>query len=127
MFPNMSLALPGYKSKKPSKLNRRNFNPFIPLCQYDGQPKLMNFESCNMFNRAYTDSGLGYSFNTKRFFEMYKDTGVNSDKFQAFFFNNETQVRYPRSSGKKFQLKMVIDANSEEVEVFENTMYENQP
>ena len=94
MFPNMSLALPGYKSKKPSKLNRRNFNPFIPLCQYDGQPKLMNFESCNMFNRAYTDSGLGYSFNAKGFSEMYKDTKNNREQFQAFFFNNATHLTY---------------------------------
>ena len=124
VFQNISKAIPNYLTLKPNKDTRRNFNPFIPLCQYGGEPKLLTFRSCNMFSRAYTDMGIGFSFNTEMFANIYKDTEVNIQANEALFFNKEKQVVYPKASGKKLQLKIVIDANNEEVEYSEKN-YEN--
>ena len=119
-FPNISKAMPHNITLKPSKDTRRNFNPFIPLCQYAGEPELLTFRSCNMFSRAYTDMGIGFTFNSEKFDNIYKPTEVNVQTNMAFFFNNEKPVVHPKASGKNFQLKIVIDANNEEVELYES-------
>ena len=119
IFPNMSQAFPAYKTIQPSENTRRNFNPFIPLCQYSGQPEVMSFRSCNMFKRTYTDMGIAYSFNSDKFGIIYKETENSKEANKAFFFNNKEDVRYPESSGKEFILKIVLEANMEQVEQFE--------
>ena len=126
LFPNMSQALPSYRTLKNSEDNRRNFNPFIPLCQYNGEPEVRSFRSCNLFSRAYTDMGVGYSFNTEKFEFIYKQNQGNMDSNQALFFNNKKYVQYPKSSGKNYQLQIVIDANSEEVERFEKEILKSK-
>ena len=120
VFPNVSMIFPNLITLKPSEDTRRNFNPFIPLCQYSREPELLRFRSCNMFSRAYTDMGIGFSFNSEMFSNIYKATEVNVQANEAMFFNNAKEVVFPKGSGKKFQLKVVIDANDEEVELSEN-------
>ena len=124
VFPNMSQVFPDYKSRKPSEDTRRNFNPFIPLCQYSGEPEIMTFRSCNLFTRAYTDKGIGYSFNSEKFATSFQETTGNLDGLQAMWFNNKREVQYPKSSGKDFQLRIVIDANNEEVEHYEKGIHD---
>ena len=122
VFPNISQVFPAYKSRISSEETRRNFNPFIPLCQYSGEPEIMTFRSCNLFTRAYTDKGIGYSFNSEKFTTTFQETTDNVDGHLAMWFNNKREVEYPKSSGKDFQLRIVIDANIEEVERYEKNI-----
>ena len=110
-----------YKVRKPTEDKRRNFNPFIPLCQYAGKPKKMTFRNCNLFRRSFTNVGLGYSFNNGRFQEMFKDNKMNNLMLKSLFFNNEVNIRYPESSGPDYALELVLDANIEEVQRYEKS------
>ena len=109
----------GFIAKKFSEKTRRNFNPFIPLCQYEGLPETMTFETCDLFNRGFTNMGLGYSFNANSFTKMYQQTEYNTLFKKIMFPSQNDQVRHPGSSGPDYRLRFVLNGDSEAVKQYE--------
>ena len=85
IFENITKEDPKWRTMNFSEDTRRNFNPFIPLCQYRGMPKLMTFRNCHLFHRSFTNKGLGYSFNSDIFDNVYKDTVTARETKQIMF------------------------------------------
>lgn len=40
-----------------------NQNPLIPICTYPGQTESLDPEECDLFHFAFTDEGMGFTFN----------------------------------------------------------------
>lgn len=98
-----------YFIKPSGPLNRRNFNNFIPLCQYAGQPEEMKFENCNLFKRSISNLGLSFSFNTDNFWNIYQSNKYNSIFENIMFPNMDSEIQFPDSSGPDYRLRFILN------------------
>ena len=94
---------------------RRNFNAFIPLCQYAGEPETMSFARCDLFRRSFTNMGLGYTFNGEKFRNMFKSTDYNAMFERVMVPNSDTDIRYPESSGPAYRLRFILNGDIDAV------------
>ena len=61
-------------TKLTNKLMKTDFNARILMCRYAGVPSTLNPSNCNIFQRALTNEGLGYSFNHANFWDIFAET-----------------------------------------------------
>ena len=99
----------GFFIKPNGILNRRNFNSFIPLCQYAGKPIEMKFQNCNLFQRSFSNMGLGFSFNGESFWNTFKRNKYNSIFERIMYPKVNKLVQFPESSGPDYSLKFVLN------------------
>ena len=111
VFANLTKAFQNTKFilKKSSDQTRRNFNNFIPLCQYAGYPEEMNFENCNLFQRSFSNLGLSFSFNTEKFDNIYHETMYNNIFKKVMNPNVNKNIIYPDSSGPDYRLRLLLN------------------
>ena len=116
VFENISHAfgVSRYILKPTEKRNegRRNFNSYIPLCQYAKDPHEMNFFNCDLFHRSMSNMGLSFSFNSERFWWMYQKNNYNKLFERVMVPNTEKKVIYPKSSGQNFRLRFLLNGKT---------------
>ena len=111
VFFNLSMAFEGssYILKPESSASRRNFNNFIPLCQYAGNPEVMKFSNCNLFKTSLSNMGLSFSFNTDKFWNIYERT-YYTEIFNGIMSPNLVKdITYPDSSGPDYRLRFLLN------------------
>ena len=111
----------GFITKNFSTKTRRNFNAFVPLCQYAEDPETMSFSTCDLFRRSFTNMGLGYTFNSEKFWNMYKKTDYDILFERIMFPNTDTEILYPESSGPDYRLRLILDGDIDAVKEYEKT------
>ena len=98
-----------YFLKELSNRTRRNFNNYIPLCQYAGDPEEMTFENCDLFRRSMSNMGLSFSFNTNKYWNIYQRNNYNELFNRIMYPNVEKSVYFPDSSGPDYRLRFLLN------------------
>ena len=111
VFLNLSTAFEdsSYILKPQTSASRRNFNNFISLCQYAGNPEKMKFSNCNLFKTSLSNMGLSFSFNTEKFWNIYEKTDYTEMFNRIMSPNLVTNIIYPDSSGPDYRLRFLLN------------------
>ena len=111
VFSNLSAAFEdsSYILKQPSSALRRNFNNFIPLCQYAGNPEKMRFSNCHLFKNSFSNMGLSYSFNMEKLWNIYLRTDYTNMFNKIMNPNIDQNIIYPDSSGPDSRLRFILN------------------
>ena len=81
-FGNISKSFPEYELlvNDKNRINTRTYNPRILMCQLDSERNDMNPENCDIFKRVFTNHGIGYAFNHRKF-----QDGINTSMANTFY------------------------------------------
>ena len=122
---NHSLEKFGYSSEQVKPVKERP-NAFVALCSFDHDLEDQNFEVCNLFFRSFTNMGMGYTANGEMANAMFKSKNYGSPG-NFFSPNDRIKPKKMKYAGKDYALRVLIEINREEVDLFENTKSENMP
>ncbi len=90
-----------------------NKHPVIYSCKY-GYEAMSH--KCDLFSRLYTMGGIGYTFNNDKFWNIYRETEMNSKFYHEMYEKEESQEDIlPRNTidnGQPFSLTMYVDPSS---------------
>ena len=87
-------------------------NPFVAMCKFEENNKIMSFENCNLFKRSFTTQGLGYTFNNEREEIMIKKRFRSTE----LSHNIKRRPSLMKSTSSEYSLTVIIETNAEEVE-----------
>ena len=111
VFQNLTEAFTDskYFLKQLSYRTRRNFNNYIPLCQYADDPEEMTFRNCDLFRRSMSNRGLSFTFNSDKFWNIYQKNTF-ADYFENIMYPNvNREIYYPVSSGPEYRLRFLLN------------------
>ena len=77
------------------------------------------------FKRTFTTNGIGYTFNSEPFWDIFQNTSTNQDfysEMQSKSINESQTLYYPRGTGPNDGLRMVFQFND-----FLKTVQDEEP
>ena len=93
------------------------------MCKFEENVKLMTFENCNLFQRSFTNQGIGYTFNNEK-----EDLLLKKDSMSyAIILNKERNPSLMESASPKHSLQVIIENNAEEVDRYDSTRGPDMP
>ena len=97
-------------------------NPFVALCSFEDDLENLYFDDCKLFQRSFTNTGLGFTTNNQLRNKLYKQ-GTNKfrNQNQLFFTNNRQNMKMMKSANPKHSLRVMIEYNRGKVEIYEKT------
>ena len=119
---NHSLKKFGYSSENFKPVKQRP-NAFVALCSFDHDLEDQNFEVCNFFFRSFTNMGMGYTANGEIAHALFKSKNYGSPG-NLIFLNYQIKPKKMKYAGNDYALRVLIENNQEEVDLFENTKSE---
>ena len=122
---NHSLKKFGYSSEQVNTVRERP-NAFVALCSFDHDLEDQRFEECGLFFRSFTNMGMGYAANSEMANVLFKSKDYGSPG-NFFFINDRIKPKKMKYAGYDYALRVLIENNREEVDLFENTKSENTP
>ena len=97
-------------------------NPFVALCSFEDDLENLSTEDCKLFKRSFTNTGLGFTTNNQIRKKLYKQgTNVFRNQNEVYFTNKRHNLKMMKSASPKHALRLMIEYNRDEVEIYENT------
>ena len=122
---NETLRNFGYPYENEIQVRERP-NAFVALCSFHHVLGSRNFEDCNLFFRSFTNTGIGYTANSEVASKLFKSKNVGGPEYFTFP-NNQIDPINMISAGSNHALRVLIENNREEVDVYENTKSPSMP
>ena len=116
---NESLRNFGYPYENKIQVRERP-NAFVALCSFHHKLGSRNFEDCNLFFRSFTNMGIGYTAYSEVASKLFKSKHFGGPEYFTFP-NNQINPIKMISAGSNHALRVFIENNREEVDVYENT------
>ena len=115
----------GYTGEEVKPVKERP-NAFVALCSFDHNLEDQNFEDCGLFFRSFTNMGMGYTANGEMAHLLFKSKHYGSPG-NFFLPNDQIKPKRMTYAGDDYALRVLIENNREEVDLFENTKSRNNP
>ena len=93
------------------------------MCQFAKNVDTMNFTNCNLFQRSFTNKGIGFTFNSEREETLIK----KSFRSKVLFPNTKREPALMKSASIDDSLRVVIENNADEIQRYENSKDKNIP